>query len=125
MGVGEDEKKPGESSGESEEEQSEYEEEEDSDSEEDMAPRLKPVFVRKWVFSSLLLVNLKWILELFILIRQERVTIKEKEIEEERVKELEEEQNRLREEAKKNTKKVRNFFRKILYFKIKFRSNRR
>jgi len=34
------------------------------------------------------------------------VTIKEKEIEEERLREIEEDQNRIREEAKKTAKKV-------------------
>ena len=36
-----------------------------------------------------------------------------------------EKESKLLEINQKNTKKVRNFFRKILYFKIKFRSNRR
>ena len=48
MAIAEEEKRLGESSG-SEEEESEYEEEEYSDSEEEVAPRLKPIFVRKYV----------------------------------------------------------------------------
>ena len=58
--------------------------EEYSDSEDEIAPRLKPVFVRK----------------------SDRVTIQEKEALEEKEKELEAERGKLRLEAKKETKKI-------------------
>lgn len=66
------------------EESDEYEEEEYSDSEDEITPRLKPVFVRK----------------------TDRVTIREKEIEEEKEKQLKLEKERLHIETKKQTKKI-------------------
>lgn len=68
------------------EEESEYEEysESDDESDEDTAPRLKPIFVRK----------------------SDRVTIIEKEQEEERERELEIEKERLAEEERKLTRKL-------------------
>ncbi|CAF0723707.1 unnamed protein product [Brachionus calyciflorus] len=65
-------------------EESEYEEEEYTDSDEEMAPRLKPVFVRK----------------------SDRKTIEEKEEEEQRQMEIERERERLHEESKKQTRKI-------------------
>ncbi|XP_012940019.1 microfibrillar-associated protein 1 [Aplysia californica] len=69
---------------ESEEESSEYEEY--TDSEEETGPRLKPVFVRK----------------------KDRITVQEKEREEEKAKELEAEAKRLAEERKRQTIKMAN-----------------
>jgi len=69
---------------ESETEDSEYSEEEYSDSEDEILPRLKPVFVKK----------------------QDRVTIQEKEIENEKEKEIQKEKELLHVEAKKQTRKM-------------------
>lgn len=69
---------------ETESEESEYEDEEYSDSEDEVAPRLKPVFVKK----------------------TDRVTIQEKEQELEKEKEIEQERERLQQESKKQTKKI-------------------
>lgn len=66
------------------EEESEYEEEEYSDSEDEIAPRLKPVFVKK----------------------TDRVTIQQKELELQKEKEIELERERLHLESKKQTKKI-------------------
>lgn len=81
--IEEEQAKQGSEESESEEE-SEYEEEEYSDSEDEIAPRLKPVFVRK----------------------SDRVTIQEKEAELEREKELEIEREKLHLESVKQTKKI-------------------
>lgn len=79
----EEEKQPLASEEDSDEE-SEYEDEEFTDSDEDMAPRLKPVFVRK----------------------SDRKTIQEKEEEERRQMEMERERERLHEESVKQTRKI-------------------
>ncbi|XP_050410136.1 microfibrillar-associated protein 1 [Patella vulgata] len=73
------------SDGESEEESSEYEEY--TDSEEEVGPRLKPVFVRK----------------------RDRITIQEKEREEIKQRELEQENKRLAEERRRQTLKLVEF----------------
>lgn len=68
----------------SETDESEYEDEEYTDSEDEVAPRLKPVFVKK----------------------KDRVTIKEKEIEEEKERQLQLERERTQAESKKQTRKI-------------------
>lgn len=73
-----------ESGDDSDSDESEYEDEEYSDSEDEIAPRLKPVFVKK----------------------TDRVTIKQKEMELEQEKEVERERERLHLESKKQTKKI-------------------
>lgn len=82
--VVEEEQQKEESDDESETDESEYEEEEYSDSEDEIAPRLKPVFVKK----------------------TDRVTIQQKELELQKEKELELERERLHMESKKQTKKL-------------------
>ncbi|RNA40421.1 microfibrillar-associated 1 [Brachionus plicatilis] len=79
-----EEEKQQQASEEESEDESEYEEEEYTDSDEDMAPRLKPVFVRK----------------------SERKTIQEREEEERRQLELERERERLHEESVRQTRKI-------------------